>query len=283
MTQETPIPYVSSNLPFPSPVTLTTVMTTPPNPVFQGQTLQDLEAWNAQRLSEIFVKSGGNPNAIQPYVERYGLSNDTIALANKVNIPAEIKAYQDYITRSNANRGGNILDTILGDFGRGLTALFTVGLSEIPVGNKRVGEVSRIEPFVSTTATGGFYPSGVAKSERPYWQYGGMAITSASVGAAAGPILGAGTAGLGPTLASLVNRVVSMVTGFVQQTLNLALNQPQQSQLVSTNPLLTTSYAGGGGGGVYVSDQIPQSSISVGTILIGVAFVVLLLLILRRA
>lgn len=58
---------------------------------------------------------------------------------------------------------GQILSTILkplGWIGRPLTALYTLGLSEIPVGSKRLGEVTRIEPLVSSNITGGIKTTG---------------------------------------------------------------------------------------------------------------------------
>ncbi len=80
----------------------------------------------------------------------------------------------------------NVVKDVLANFGRGIAALFTVGLSEIPVGGQRLGEVSRAEAYLSTAYSGGQLTSGVEGTEKKIWSTTGKVVAGASL-VAAGP------------------------------------------------------------------------------------------------
>ncbi len=75
---------------------------------------------------------------------------------------------------------------IVADIGRGFTALFTVGLSEIPIGDSRLGVEARVQPLVSTVLTGGAATSGAKnKLEENLFRYTGAVVATVAGGFAA--------------------------------------------------------------------------------------------------
>lgn len=89
------------------------------------------------------------------------------------------------------------ISSVLANFGRGIAALFTVGLSEIPVGNKRLGEVTRAEAYASTVVSGGQLTSGVEGTEKTIWSTTGKVVLGASLAAAGPSIFDGGEVGSG--------------------------------------------------------------------------------------
>lgn len=75
-------------------------------------------------------------------------------------------------------------------FGRVMTGVFTLGLSEIPIGGRRLGEHLRIEPFVSTVLTGGHGTSGtMSETEHGIFSSVGKTVSSIALTAGASNVL----------------------------------------------------------------------------------------------
>lgn len=102
-------------------------------------------------------------------------------------------------------------NSVVGNIGRGFAALFTLGLSEIPIGGDRLGKLTRIEPFISSNLSGGVFTTGSAnKLEKDIFGYvfkAGTAVagvsaltagTSFSLSGAISPGTGATSIGVGP-------------------------------------------------------------------------------------
>lgn len=140
------------------------------------------EEWNAQVLAFLAL----NPQVdLTPIARKYDLSTMTLQRAGQL---FEQKK-QEAIRLSQSSGGGFFGD--IGSFfgnnlGRVLTGLFTLGISEIEIGGQRIGQHLRLEPFLSTTASGGFKTTGaVSKEEERAFSIGGKVIAAAAVGSAA--------------------------------------------------------------------------------------------------
>lgn len=86
------------------------------------------------------------------------------------------------------------LSGFLGDFFgwvfRGITAMFTLGLSEIPIGGERLGKLARIEPTISMIGSGGLKVTGTTSAqEKMIFEAVGRTGTALALGQAY-PVLG---------------------------------------------------------------------------------------------
>lgn len=93
-----------------------------------------------------------------------------------------------------------VLDDIFGGFGRVLTGVFTLGISEIPVSGRRLGEVTRLEPFVSTVTSGGIKATGTIGESEGFWFETGGKVGAGIAG------VSAATAGTPFSLSGQLNR-----------------------------------------------------------------------------
>lgn len=144
-------------------------------------TEEQIQVLNAKTLANKAVY-GGNAELLRSNVQQYQVSSKTIDLFQSTYLPLEIQRRESHL-RSLQNEN-SFFGIDFSGFGRILSGIFTLGLSEIPLGQYRLGEVARTDPFFSGLSSGGLVVTGTT-SENEKQQFSlafkaGTALASVS-------------------------------------------------------------------------------------------------------